>query len=319
MCPGCEGGAGAGGHGRGVRPIPDRSAALGKDHHGLVVALVEPQPAVPPCPTRQRCRAHQPPHNADQRSSPAPRACTSSAIDSHDPAVATFTGICVATERRWHNFGRASMRRAARAAPRLYQHYTLYENVRAPTDPGGKASQVNTVGQSWSLALGAASVECAGNLAVTAALAGDPEGHRNASGIVSVAGRGRCARVSRVGRVCGVVGLSQSGRSGKDGRRREDAAGDQVSQAGGVHEQMVATLNWFRCGDAAHFVVATQMSKRGRWFGISVTGRRWWSLTAGSRHRRPAMTAGMSRTSDGPNTGHVSHVRPRTSVMTAPL
>ena len=36
------------------------------------------------------------------------------------------------------------------------------------------------------------------------------------------------------------------------------------------------------------------------------TGRSWWLLTAGSRRRKPAMPAGMCRTSDGPNIGNAT-------------
>lgn len=50
------------------------------------------------------------------------------------------------------------------------------------------------------------------------------------------------------------------------------------------------------------------------------TGRSWSLLTAGSRRRKPAMPAGMCRTSDGPNSGNVTAVRQRhISAMTTHL
>ena len=48
------------------------------------------------------------------------------------------------------------------------------------------------------------------------------------------------------------------------------------------------------------------------------TGRSWSLLTAGSRRRRPAMPAGMCRTSAGPSIGSAGRVRQRISVMTTP-
>src|SRR5262249_20489360 len=48
------------------------------------------------------------------------------------------------------------------------------------------------------------------------------------------------------------------------------------------------------------------------------TGRNLWWLTAGSRRRKPAPPAGMSRTSGGTKNGNAAAVRSRTNVMTTP-